>query len=112
MVSIAKIKLTLESKIQSLLPDFSFKQSLAIVPMKLTAKHSRKTKVHNTEDRYLSKIEDEERTDTDDEVLKWVAHTVYKAKENATLDQKVVQILELSALGVTGVAIDQLRTLV
>ena len=78
----------------------------------MAAQLSKKTKVKDSESKYLRENEDEEWTDTDDEVLKWVAHTVYRAQGHPTLDQEVDQILELSAPGVSGVALDQLRTLV
>ena len=78
----------------------------------MAAQLSRKTQVKDSESNYLSETEDEEWTDTDDEVLSWVAHRVYKAQDHPTLDQEVDQILELSAPGVSGVALDRLRTLV
>ena len=78
----------------------------------MAAQLSRKTQVKDSESNYRSETEDEDWTDTDDEVLNWVAHTVYKAQDHPTLDQEVDQILELSASGVTGIALDRLRTLV
>ena len=78
----------------------------------MAAQLSRETQVKYSESNYVSETEDEEWTDTDDEVLNWVAHTVYKAQDHPTLDQEVDQILELSAPGVSGVALDRLRTLV
>ena len=78
----------------------------------MAAQLSRQTPVKNPENRYLSETEAEEWTHTDDKVLNWVAHTVYKVQEHPTLDQEVDQILELSAPGVSGVALDRLRALV
>ena len=78
----------------------------------MAAQLSIKTQVKDSESNYLSETENEEWTDTDDEVLNWVAHTVYKAQDHPTIDQEVDQILELSAPGGFGVALDRLRTLV
>ena len=78
----------------------------------MAAQHFRKTQVKDSESNSLSETEDEEWTDTDNEVGNWVTYTVYKAQDHPTLDQEVDQILKLSAPGVSGVALDRLRTLV